>query len=178
MRQYNERSWINPSIERRSSAIHGYGKFAISPIKTGEVIFIFGRILLIDEDLETGKTAPHSVTNVEEGLYLDYPAETGNTIDDYLNCSCDPNVWLQDEVTLVPRRDIASAVDYSMYLPAGWKVEWQCKCGTPLCHETVSGDDWQVPELHRRYNGHFAPFILAHTDQSIKDEFVREYASK
>jgi hypothetical protein len=80
MRRYNERSWINPGIERRNAPIDRYGTFANSPIKAGEVILIVGGILLTDEDLNTGKAAPHSVTNVEEGLYLGHPSEEGNNV--------------------------------------------------------------------------------------------------
>lgn len=34
-----------------------------------------------------------------------------------------------------------------------------CLRGTSLCRGRVTGDDWRLPELHRRYRGHFVPFL-------------------
>jgi hypothetical protein len=34
-----------------------------------------------------------------------------------------------------------------------------CNCGSSLCRRTITGLDWQLPELQRRYQGHWAPFI-------------------
>lgn len=42
MKKYRKKSWINPRIEIKSSPLHGKGRFAVAPIKKGEVVVIWG----------------------------------------------------------------------------------------------------------------------------------------
>jgi uncharacterized protein len=83
----------------------------------------------------------------------------------FLNHSCDPNVWMADEVTLVARRAIAAAeeltTDYALFeLDRQWAARWRCHCGSPRCRATVSGRDYELPELQERYGSHFHPELL------------------
>jgi len=78
------------------------------------------------------------------------------------NHSCDPNLWMQDERTVSARRDIAAGeeltIDYAlMTVSPDWRMA--CQCGARLCRGVVTGNDWQLPELQKRYRGHFSPFI-------------------
>ena len=36
----------------------------------------------------------------------------------------------------------------------------QCRCGTPSCRATIGGQDWQRPDLHRKYGNHFSSYLL------------------
>jgi hypothetical protein len=163
MTEYRPESWVDPRVERRKSAIEGFGTFARAPIRAGEVVFIFGGDLVTDADVAAGRVIDHSYLNVAEGLYLGHRVDAGISLDDYLNHSCAPNIWMQDEVTVAAMRDIAPGeelvIDYVMYLPSGWVAPWPCRCGTSACRGTVSGDDWVLPELQERYRGHFSPFV-------------------
>jgi hypothetical protein len=35
----------------------------------------------------------------------------------------------------------------------------RCHCQTYRCRQLVTGDDWRIPELQRRYFGHWAPAV-------------------
>jgi uncharacterized protein len=163
MTKYRKESWIDPRVERRVSDIEGFGTFAKAPICAGDVIFIFGGDLITDADVAAGKVIDHSYVNVAEGLYLGHRVEVGLSVDDFLNHSCQPNIWMQDEVTLIAMRDIEPGeelvIDYVMYLPSGWVAPWPCHCATAQCRGKVTGDDWMLPELQARYDGHFSPFV-------------------
>jgi len=71
---------------------------------------------------------------------------------------------MQDEVTVVARRDITSGekltIDYALQsgLPVDLLGE-PCHCGSPVCRGTITGNDWQLKELQERYLGHFSPFL-------------------
>ncbi len=94
------------------------------------------------------------------------PAHCTNLDDFFLNHSCDPNLWLVDEVTFGARRDIRPGEEVTADY-AYWQAEedliaaWTCHCGSPLCRGRVTGRDWRLPELQERYRGHFSPFINA-----------------
>jgi uncharacterized protein len=156
------RSWIDPRLERRRSPIQGSGLFATAPIRVGEVVTIWGGSIFTGADLRTGVARLNSCVQVAEGFHLGSPKQLAENLDEYMNHSCDPNVWLVDEVTLVARHDIARGdeltIDYALWeTDATWAMD--CTCGSPLCRRVVSGQDWKRPDLQARYGAHFSPYV-------------------
>jgi hypothetical protein len=163
-RTYPAESWLDPRLEVRESPIHGKALVATGPIMEGEVVVIWGGTLFSEEEMRAGNAHGGSVAAIDEGLYLGSPAGAAKNPDDYMNHSCDPNVWMADEVTLVARRDIAAdeelTADYAMWeATEEYVMPWNCRCGSPLCRKTITGKDWRLRELQQRYRGHFAPFL-------------------
>lgn len=35
-----------------------------------------------------------------------------------------------------------------------------CRCGSVRCRDTVTGRDWQLPDLQQRYGKHWVPVLL------------------
>jgi SET domain-containing protein len=161
MKKYREESWISPSIEIRLSKIHNKGMFAIKPIKKGEVVVIWGGKFVNMEEAE--KLAAKNIIT----MHLDddlFSVEEGEDPTDYMNHSCDPNVWMKDEVTIIARRDIKPGeeltADYALF--EAWEdfvASWECVCGSPLCRKKITGKDWRIVELQERYKGHFIPLV-------------------
>ncbi len=77
------------------------------------------------------------------------------------NHSCDANLWMRDAVRIVARRNINQdeelTIDYALMIVVPWQMD--CGCGASACRATITGDDWQLPELQLRYKDHFSPFI-------------------
>ena len=155
-------SSLDPRVEVRPSAIEGLGLFAREGIRAGEVVATIGGRLIDDAELQRLATSGRRYNSaaVDEGVNVliadDEPITRGNH-------SCDPNVWLVDASTLVARRDIALGEEITTDYATQTAVEWEmsCHCGSALCRGTIRGSDWQRPELQRRYEGHFAPFLNA-----------------
>ena len=117
------------------------------------------------------ETVPHfnAIQIDEENHLVELPEITQQRGGGSLNHSCDSNLWMADEVTLIARRDIAAGeeltVDYALFTGEAEKIlEHTCRCDASLCRQIVTGDDWQLSELQRRYYPHFAPFINARID--------------
>lgn len=98
------------------------------------------------------------------GLFTTEPVATGAavTVDESrLNHSCDPTLAWSGE-RIVAFRDIRAGeeltVDYATATtdPA---MLVRCHCETYRCRQMVTGDDWRIPEVQRRYAGHFAPAV-------------------
>jgi SAM-dependent methyltransferase len=143
--------------------------FARAPIQEDEVVTIWGGTLLLTERDIRGWKAHEwwdrgfDWVAVGEGLYL---AGRDEVLDDCINHSYDPNVWMQDQVTLVARRDIAVGdeltIDYALFEETEeWVGPWQCRCGSDLCRGGHSGRAWRRVDLQERYGDHFSPFINA-----------------
>jgi len=155
------RCWLDPRVVARSSSIEGLGLFATAPIAKGEVVGRLGGRIIDDAELRqiSRNRSKYNSAAIGEGLNV-------LLVDDELiargNHSCDPNLWMCDELTLEARRDIASGeevtVDYALQTSiADWRMA--CNCGSSLCRKVVRGDDWMRPELQVRYRGHFSPFL-------------------
>jgi SET domain-containing protein len=78
-----------------------------------------------------------------------------------VNHACDPNLgWAGD--TLVTLGDVAAGeelvVDYAMSTA---DPDWflRCHCASYRCRQMVEGTDWRIPQLQRRYAGHWAPHV-------------------
>ncbi len=159
--KYLPATWYDPRIDLHASPIHGKGIFANAPIRAGEVIMIWGGDVYTEDELSTLKLeGAWSFSIIDEGLYLFAPQENQ---DYYINHSCDPNLWMVDEVTLTARRDIAVGEeicgDYAVWESNPEYIVDPCQCGAAECRGRYCGDDWRLPELQARYQGHFLPFI-------------------
>ena len=152
--------------------------FANAPIRRGEVVVVWGgTTILTEEDLRCGMGAGYDWATIGEGLYLAAPKDGGD-LTNFMNHSCDPNVWMADEVTLVARRDIAVdeelTLDYCLIeADEDWVGSWECRCGSELCRGRYTGRDWRCSELQERYRGHFSPFINARIRRVQEDCCVR-----
>ena len=146
--------------------------FASAPIRQDEVVNIWGgTLLLTEEDIATSDQAKewwakgYVWATIGEGLYLaGLLNEDEEDLTDFINHSCNPNVWMKDEVTLVSRRDIVVGeeltIDYAMFEGNEKCVgPWECRCGSELCRGRFTGRDWRQKELQERYRNHFSPFI-------------------
>jgi SET domain-containing protein len=174
VRHYRLRDWRDPRLEVRPSLIHGNGLIALRPIKRGEVVMIFGGTLFSREDIVAGKANARTLMQIGEESWLGNRAEEPLSEDYFINHSCDPNLWMQDEVTLTARRSITAgeeaAMDYAMHFadPA-WTMRQPCSCGSSLCRGQIRGTDWMLDDLQKRYLGHFSPLVnqrIAHLQKS------------
>ena len=79
----------------------------------------------------------------------------------YSNHSCDPNLGVRGEITFVAMRDIRAGEelthDWAMTDDDDYSVE--CNCGAPDCRKTLTGKDWQRPDLQKRYAGYFSAYL-------------------
>lgn len=166
MKGYLPQTWNDPRIEIRRSAINGDGIFACQSIQKGEVVIIVGGRVMTEEEFASFQAA-HSVYNfiqIDKDLYLVEDPETTQSMEGWVNHSCDANTWMTDEVTLIARRDIATGeeitVDYALFTTqSNWMLDNRCRCGSPDCRRVITGDDWRREDVRERYRHHFSPFI-------------------
>lgn len=167
---YLQRSWIDPRISPRPSRIEGRGLFARAPILVGEVVVIWGGRLFSEAEYRAGKQREMSTVPIGEGVYLGSFAHEPVLADEFMNHSCDPNVWLRDETTLVARRPIAIGheltIDYAL-----WETDPQwsmaCWCYSVYCRRLITGNDWMLEELQYRYADHFSPYVQARIRRAL-----------
>jgi len=165
-KSYRTTSWYDPRVEIRSSLIQGGGMFSREPIQAGEIVAIIGGTVMTEEEYRAyiATTSRYNASQIGERLHLVDLIQTPEAVAGSINHSCDSNLWLQDEVTVVARQAITSGeeltLDYALTtVEPDWQLDKPCQCGTTLCRHIIRGTDWQLPDVQQRYRGHFAPFI-------------------
>jgi len=134
----------------------------------GEVVEIMGGIVMTEAEFQTFLvgTSRFNAMQIGEGLHLVEPQEVTAARRGSINHSCDSNLWMGDEVTVIARRDIAAGeeltVDYALCTAQpDWRLDSECRCGSPSCRHLITGSDWERPDVQERYEGHFSPFLNA-----------------
>jgi hypothetical protein len=158
-------SYLSAHCEGRFKPGHQRGVFARMPLAKGELIAIFGGAVCHWEALMALPEALRSLSlQVDDELFL-VPERIGEG--DYVNHSCTPNAGLSGQICLVAMRDIAPGeeirFDYTMCDSLPYD-EFDCECGEPNCRGRVTGDDWQIRELQKRYAGYFSPYLQNRID--------------
>jgi uncharacterized protein len=170
-KEYLKESWISPKVEERNSPTHGRGLFAKEPIKTGEVLVIWGGEFVNTTEAQRAKREGKAVQQIGEDVWDVFDHDTRHDDPSYNhNHSCDPNTWMQDEVTITARRDIAPreelTIDYAMLvIDDEWVMSDGCRCGAKSCRHNITGLDWQRSDLQEQYKDHFLPFINARIER-------------
>jgi uncharacterized protein len=158
---YLPATWYDPRAEVRPSSIHGMGMFARQPIPEGEIVVRIGGTVMTEGEFRAyiATVSRYNAVQIgEETHLLDVPTAVGG-----MNHSCDANLWMRDEVTVVARRNIAVGEeltqDYALYTASPTWTLKPCRCGTPVCRQVITGNDWQRSDVQERYRDHFSPFL-------------------
>ncbi len=154
--------WVNPLAAVRPSAIAGHGLFATVALDVGVVVIRLGGRLVTTAELH------RLFAEAADGDYIDTFAVGDDshivlppgTTAHYGNHSCRPNLWPIDAYELATCRRVAAGeeltIDYATISDdAGF--EMQCGCGAASCRRVVTGEDWRLVDLQRRYAGHWPP---------------------
>jgi len=160
-------SWLSPKLEiKQEKTIQGRGMFASQPIAKGELIAVWGGDVVATADWrKLPEEQRRQSAQVEEDFYL---VSTKPGPGDFINHCCGPNAGLDGQIVIVAMRAIQAGeevcIDYAM-CDGSPGEEFSCACGAANCRHTVTGDDWQLPELQKRYAGYFSPYLQHRIDQ-------------
>jgi uncharacterized protein len=158
-------SYITPrAVKGQPSAISGRGLLAVAPIAADEIVAIKGGHVV---DTAALGALPDKLRNSEvqiaDGFHLVALTEAEyEPVMLFLNHSCEPNVGFAGNTVLVAMRAIAPGeeltTDYALFDDSDEVMA--CRCAAASCRGTISGRDWQRPELQRKYGGYFSSYLL------------------
>jgi uncharacterized protein len=155
------------SLRKRARALQapprGRGLVAVAPIVAGELVAIKGGHIVTTATLQSlPERLQNSEIEIADGFHLAALEEPEyEPVMLFINHSCEPNVGFAGNVVLVAMRDISAGeeltTDYAFFDDHDDTME--CQCGTPSCRGTVSGRDWQRPDLQRKYGSYFSSYL-------------------
>ena len=157
-------SYRSPKTEVRESKIHGRGLFAVADIAKDEIVAVKGGHIIDRKTLRekiTARLGPVEI-QIDDDLFIAPVTDEEREFSMlYSNHSCNANLGIRGEITFVAMRNIRVGEelthDWAMTDDDDYSVE--CKCGAPDCRRTLTGKDWQRPELQKRYAGYFSAYL-------------------
>jgi len=157
-------SYITPKARKgAASGIEGRGLIAVAPIAAGELVAIKGGHIVTTAVLQSlPERLRNSEIQIADGFHLAALEEAEyEPVMLFLNHSCKPNVGFAGNTVLVAMRDIAPGeeltTDYALF--DDHDEVMRCRCGTRSCRGTISGRDWQRPDLQRKYRDYFSTYL-------------------
>jgi len=157
-------SYSSPKTEVRDSKIDGKGLFATQKIFKGEIIAIKSGRVVDKQTLDANKAIIRgSEMQIADEFFLAPLTEEdlqGYMI--YVNHSCEPNLGVDGQITVVAMRDIPAeeeiTMDYAMH--QGYNMHFDCKCSLITCRKIITGEDWKDKKLQAKYGSYFSTYLL------------------
>jgi len=157
-------SYRSAKTEVRPSRIHGKGLFAIADIARNEVVAVKGGHIISGKllrDRINPLLGPVEI-QIDDDLYIapvTLEEREGSML--YSNHSCDPNLGIRGEITFVAMRDIGAGEEltHDWCMTDDGDYTLKCNCGSEQCRGTLTGKDWQKPELQNKYAGYLSAYL-------------------
>jgi SET domain-containing protein len=154
--------WLHPDVEVGPSDVAGRGLIATADLPAGTVVSRLGGTLVdtagLRRLLATGTSYVDSVV-VDDDVHLLLAPGSDNR---FGNHACDPNLGWVDGYALATLVDVAAGgellQDYATSIVEPDFV-LRCHCQSYRCRQMVEGTDWRIPQLQRRYAGHWTPYV-------------------
>lgn len=156
------KSYLSPKVLIRPSQIDGFGAFAQDNIRKGEVVFVKGGHIVTKDQLFYSEQIS-SYLPISDYLFVGATNKDEEPeIKLCVNHSCEPNCGLHGEITFVAMRDIGAGeeltFDYAMVDNEYYEI--RCTCGSPSCRRMITGFDWKIEALQKKYSHYFAQYLL------------------
>src|ERR1700730_7596611 len=156
-------SYLSPKTEKRESPIHGRGLFATEDIAKGEIVAVKGGRIITREQLReiSARLGPVEIQIGDDLFIAPVTDEERELSMLYSNHSCDANMGMRGEITFVAMHNIRAGQE----LTHDWcttdddDYSVKCNCRSSKCRGTLTGKDWQRPELQERYAGYFSTYL-------------------
>lgn len=159
------KSYISAKIEIRKSELGGKGLFARDRINKGDIVIDYaggpGQFISMKKADVLYEDGNDYMIQVDDDRF--FVATNSKELEeaDFINHSCNPNCGIKGHLQIVAMRDIESGeeitFDYAMTESSDYSMD--CKCGAKNCRKTITGNDWKLPILQKRYNGYFSNYI-------------------
>jgi hypothetical protein len=158
---YNHR-WHSPKVKSYNSPIEGLGVIAVEHIKKGEVVFVYGGVIVPRAELEDYHKKLGDVgIQIDDNFWICPTSREELEKQGVINHSCDPNVGYSNQVVLTAIRDIKpnEEITFDYAFSESFMDELQCNCGSPQCRKKITQDDWKLKNLQDKYAEYFSPYL-------------------
>ncbi len=167
------KSIISDKIEIRPGSINKLGMFAKEAIEPLEIVYIKGGHILTRTEMFSSSVINSYLPIADDLVIGTQNQEEENQIKLYNNHSCSPNCSVRGDIVFIATRKIAQGeelyIDYAFV--DNEPYIFKCNCGSSNCRRIVTGFDWQLKELQKKYKTeYFSSYIQSKLSTGISYE--------
>jgi SET domain-containing protein len=146
------------------SSLHGRGLFAVKAIKKHEIVAIKGGHIIDKKTLKAKKNiiGEASCQIADEFFLAPLTKEEYKDVMIFINHSCEPNVGLMGNIIFIAieniRKNTELTIDYAFYKNEN-NYTFACLCKRKNCRKTVTGEDWKIKTLQKKYMPYFSAYL-------------------
>jgi uncharacterized protein len=166
-------SWFSNKVSIGPSKISGQGLFCQKKIYKDELIALKGGHTVTKKVFSRlPETCKHASLQIAPDTYI-APLQENEIarIMIYVNHSCNPNAGLKGQLATIAMRDIQPGEeitgDYCIVYSDEF-FEFDCACGEMDCRSKVTSEDWEIPELQKKYDGYFSQYVQDKINARLK----------
>jgi len=158
-------------ISVKKSKIHGVGTFSEEKIRKNEIVIVVGGVIVPTAEIKqySKKFGNYVGIRVNEKFSICPTTRKELLSSGVYNHSCDPNLGLIDQITLIAIKDIEKGeelvTDYAFYESVNPSYEKnlvnKCNCGSKNCRKVITINDWKIKSIQRKYGRYFSPYLKA-----------------
>jgi SET domain-containing protein len=159
----NLASYKSPKTEVRKSVISGRGLFAKKVIRRGEIVTIkTGHIVNASQFKKYRTIIRDAELQIADDFFLvPLKKEEFGTVMCFVNHSCEPNIGVKGSIIWLATRDIKAGeeltADYATFNNRSYYMN--CECKAKVCRNIVTGRDWRLEKLQKKYKGFFSWYL-------------------
>jgi len=151
--------WINPKLKVQKSPIHEMGTFATAPISKGEIIAIYGGIIVPKSDIKKYREKIGGIRGIQfdEDFFVCPTEPEGGCF----NHSCESKGGIKDTIKYVAISDIkpGEEVVFDYAFTESDFEPFECNCNSKNCRKIIKPDDWKNTELQEKSGEYFSPYL-------------------
>lgn len=160
-----EHRWLTSKAKSFSSPSHGLGIRAMTDIKKGEDVLVYGGIIIHKSKInDYWKTMGHVGTQIDDNFFIVPTSREELKNQGVINHSCEPNVGFKNQIQLYAIRGIKAGeeifVDYS-FCESLYSNSFKCNCETKHCRKIITKNDWKIKRIQNKYFKYFSPYLKA-----------------
>ncbi len=143
---------------------NSWGLFAQEFIPKDKIIFSFGGAFLLKNERYNSNVVRSTCIGVNDNIILCATTSSGKDISDYINHSCEPNVGLNDAITVIAVKNIQKGeelcIDYRFWeFRLDWELDRECNCGALSCSKLIKGSFYKEIDEKYPYFRYFSPAL-------------------
>lgn len=156
--------WRNAKTDSFNSPIHGLGVIANADIAQGEVVIVYGGVVVPRSDIEEYRAiCGHAGIQISDDFFMVPASRDELIVQGIVNHSCEPNIGFRSQVELVAMKDIKQGeeifLDYA-FMETHFDP-FDCGCGNQFCRKVVTQDDWRNAAIQERFLPFYSPYLKA-----------------
>jgi hypothetical protein len=145
-----------------NSAIHGLGLVAKEHIDKGEIIFIYGGVIVPKTEIKDyWKELGHIGLQIGDDFWICPTSRKEIEDQGVVNHSCEPNAGFQNQITLIAMSEIilGEEITFDYAFSESFMEGFECKCGRSNCRKKITEDDWKIKSIREKYEEYYSPYL-------------------